>query len=366
MNEQSSQSPEDGLLRGDRIPDLSLPTGDGRTLLLYEFANGSPLMLAACATDWAEADRSRFANAVHALAERRGFQSVVLDGAPDAAGSYDNAPTTSGVTALDEAGRVRRRLFGALVSATNGAVVVADPNLRVVDGAVVEAPALRKGAAFTSATEALLDEVLEALRHEASTTPGAAPVLIVPRALPLELCQELVAGFGRWGATESPMPVRTGTGLAVDRDRKARLDAPIGDASLEQELVACIARRVLPEVSKAFQFRATRFERPKLVCYRALEAGHFAAHRDNTAPATAHRRFALTVNLNEGNYDGGALEFPEYGQDCAYRIGAGTAIVFSCSHAHRVAPVTRGERYAVVSFMFDDGGPARADRTADP
>ena len=65
----------------------------------------------------------------------------------------------------------------------------------------------------------------------------------------------------------------------------------------------------MPEVQKAFSFKATRFEGFKIVCYDAKEGGFFHAHRDNMSPATAHRRFALTLNLNEG-YEGGCLRFP--------------------------------------------------------
>ena len=68
----------------------------------------------------------------------------------------------------------------------------------------------------------------------------------------------------------------------------------------------------MPEVRKAFVFRATRFEGFKIVCYDAASGGFFHAHRDNLSPATAHRRFALTLNLNN-DYEGGYLRFREYG-----------------------------------------------------
>jgi glyoxylase-like metal-dependent hydrolase (beta-lactamase superfamily II) len=81
-----------------------------------------------------------------------------------------------------------------------------------------------------------------------------------------------------------------------------------------RELAATIGRRVLPELSKAFAYRASRFEGFKIACYQASDGGFFGAHRDNLSPATAHRRFALTLNLNDG-YQGGQLRFPEYGPE---------------------------------------------------
>ncbi len=86
--------------------------------------------------------------------------------------------------------------------------------------------------------------------------------------------------------------------------------------------------------------------------YDAETGGHFSAHRDNTAPVVAHRRFAVTINLNEG-YEGGDLRFPEFGsQTC--RASPGDAIVFSCSLLHEVTPVTRNRRYAFISFFYDE------------
>ena len=66
----------------------------------------------------------------------------------------------------------------------------------------------------------------------------------------------------------------------------------------------------MPEIAKAFQFRVTRIERYIVACYDAAERGHFRAHRDNTTKGTAHRRFAVTVNLYDG-CDGGELWFPQ-------------------------------------------------------
>jgi predicted 2-oxoglutarate/Fe(II)-dependent dioxygenase YbiX len=190
-------------------------------------------------------------------------------------------------------------------------------------------------------------------------------VLLVPRVLPVELCAELVAGFPRWNPAPSPMPSADGVGLEVVPERKARLDAEIGDADLEQEVIASISRRVLPEVQKAFCYQATRFERLKLVCYPGEQGGHFAAHRDNTAPQTAHRRFALTLDLNRGDYRGGELVFPEYGS-AVYAPSRGGAVVFSGSLAHAVQPVSQGERYTLISFMYGETRPRKAGQASEP
>jgi hypothetical protein len=108
----------------------------------------------------------------------------------------------------------------------------------------------------------------------------------------------------------------------------------------------------VPEIAKAFQFRVTRIERYIVACYDAADGGHFRAHRDNTTKGTAHRRFAVSINLNDG-YDGGELWFPEFGPR-RYRPPAGGAVVFSCSLLHEATRVTRGVRYATLPFLYDD------------
>jgi predicted 2-oxoglutarate/Fe(II)-dependent dioxygenase YbiX len=114
----------------------------------------------------------------------------------------------------------------------------------------------------------------------------------------------------------------------------------------------------MPELSKAFAYRASRFEGFKIACYQASDRGFFSAHRDNLSPTTAHRRFALTLNLNDG-YQGGQLRFPEYGPE-RYRPAAGAGLLFSCSHLHEVLAVTAGRRFVLLSFLFGEDAPRPA------
>jgi predicted 2-oxoglutarate/Fe(II)-dependent dioxygenase YbiX len=73
---------------------------------------------------------------------------------------------------------------------------------------------------------------------------------------------------------------------------------------------------------------------------------------DNTTKGTAHRRFAVSVNLND-DFDGGEVNFPEYGPR-SFKAPPGGAVVFSCSLLHRVSKVTRGRRFAFLPFLYDD------------
>jgi predicted 2-oxoglutarate/Fe(II)-dependent dioxygenase YbiX len=94
-------------------------------------------------------------------------------------------------------------------------------------------------------------------------------------------------------------------------------------------------------------------ERYLVGCYDASEGGHFRAHRDNTTKGTAHRRFAISLFLNSGEYDGGLLRFPEFGPGL-YTAPPGGAVVFSCGLLHEAMPVTRGQRYMFLPFLYDE------------
>jgi hypothetical protein len=308
------------------------------------------VLIVACGTGWDE-DRCAVSAAAACAAGRSHDAQVIVLSSP-VAGRELGADLGVCVALDDPQARVRRRFFGDLVDGEDGVIVLLDQNLRVLDGWVATAAEI--GDAFLRrGIDALLNRSASETLTGEEPPAGAAPVLLVPRVLPVELCAELVAGFARWNPRPSPMPTADGSGLEVEPGRKSRIDAEIGDAALEQEVMASITRRLLPEVEKAFCYRPTRFERLKLVCYRADEAGHFAAHRDNTAPQTGHRRFALTLDLNRGDYRGGELIFPEYGV-AGYAPSRGGAIVFSCSHAHAVKPVLQGSRYALISFVYDE------------
>lgn len=77
-----------------------------------------------------------------------------------------------------------------------------------------------------------------------------------------------------------------------------------------------------------------------------------ARHRGNKTKGTAHRRFAISINLN-ADFEGGEVSFPEYGP-CGLEAPPGAAAIFSCSLLHRVSKVTRGNRYAFLPFVYDD------------
>ncbi len=185
-----------------------------------------------------------------------------------------------------------------------------------------------------------------------------APVLTVPNLLEPALCRALIDVYDRQGGTASGFmrEVDGKTTLVTDANFKRRSDAEIDDPALRQALVQRIRRRLVPAMIRTFQFEPTRIERYIVAAYDAEPGGYFHAHRDTTTKGTAHRRFAVTINLND-DYEGGDLRFPEFG-DRTYRAPKGGAVVFSCSLLHEATPMRRGRRYATLPFLYDDAAAA--------
>ncbi|WP_259670844.1 2OG-Fe(II) oxygenase [Rhizobium lentis] len=137
-----------------------------------------------------------------------------------------------------------------------------------------------------------------------------------------------------------------------DHGYKRRKDYDIQEKDIIAETQGRFIRRIVPEIQKVHQFTVTRMERYIVACYAAEDKAHFRPHRDNTTKGTAHRRFAVSVNLND-DFDGGEVSFPEYGSR-SFKAPSGGAVIFSCSLLHAVSTVTRGRRYAFLPFLYDD------------
>ena len=180
------------------------------------------------------------------------------------------------------------------------------------------------------------------------------PVLILPDVFEPDFCKHLIAIYENRGGKESGF-MREVDGKTVeirDNKHKVRRDVLLEDPALIRQTQVRIHRRIVPEIRKVHQFQVTRMERYLVACYAAEERGHFRAHRDNTTKGTAHRRFAVSINLNH-EFEGGEIGFPEYGPK-SFKLPTGTACVFSCSLLHQVSPVTAGKRYAFLPFLYDD------------
>jgi len=334
-------APRAELERGDRFPSFFLPDHSGAVRSFAERARGAGLAV------FLDPDATLLA-AIRDTAEAyRAAELECLSLGPDARSDPDVAMLA------DSAGKIRaslRQLSGK--TAPGPLAFLLDRNQRVV--AIESDPH-----APTLAHWALERWRQEPAPAPAGTTGEAAPVLIVPNVLSRQECRALITRWSEHGHVEGTVTSLV-KGEQVNRvyeDLKKRRDHKIADPDVEKPLLALIGRKIAPELDKAFHYRRFRFDRPNVVCYDAERGDHFRRHRDNQTPATADRQFALTINLNSEEYEGGELTFPEYGR-ARYKPPTGGAILFSCSLLHEALPVTRGQRFALLSFLRDAAAPA--------
>lgn len=303
---------------GDRLPNVRLHLGDDeRTTLHAEFA-GRPLWLFV-ATGVAE--------------------SAALPAAPDTVHAlYLSADVPR--TAPPSGWRGARADPAWLAHLRPGVLWQADANLRLAACHALPLPGLPPPPPAVP--------ILDATR-----TAALAPVLLVPDVFEPDLCAALVDHLEvacAGGSASGVLVIEDGKErFQLDPTIKQRRESPPRDPVLEARMHERLMRRALPEIGRVFNFAVSRRDPFKLLAYPE-HAGYFRAHRDNETSDVAHRRFALSVNLNAGAYTGGEFRFPEFGPHL-FSPATGGAIVFSCSLLHEVLPVTRGMRYAMTTFL---------------
>ena len=323
-------------------PELHLEQLAGRYIVLSFLGSaGHPVIQAA--VEGLAAHRTRFGQ-IDTL-----FLGVSID--PDDERRARLVRHDPGIEFIWDFDRAVSCLFGAARSdspAFHPGTLILDRGMRVA--AVIPFAEQRAGQHFADVVQAL-DRLPPLL-----SLGGFPPILQVPGIFEPEFCRHLIAAFERQGGGQDIGVLREvgGQTVRVVKDPfKTRRDCEITDPALLAQIHERLRRRLAPAIKQAFQFDATHVERNTIGCYDAAEGGHFGPHRDDATPGSAHRRFAVTINLNAEDYAGGDLWFREFGFQ-TYRSPTGAATVFSCSLLHEVLRVERGRRYAYLPFMHDE------------
>ncbi len=332
--------------RGDRAPNFWLPTAEGLLGQFYDRFKGNKVVLFLCPSLRDAALRRELA-ALHdglgALPPGSAHLVVVsrdTELAPDGLQGGDAVTFFS-----DPEGKILQG-YGAL----GPKCLLVDPAQRV----------LAQHSGQTGHAAAVLSALGEREeRMQPDVLSEQAPVLLLPNVFDDALCERLIRDWasdnfegevitGHPDMTQDPDAAGVQHAIKKRRDHEPK---PAFNKTLRQ----LAGRRIVPELYKAFQFK-TGFLKPFLIgCYTENRGDYFLPHRDNASKETQNRRFAISINLND-DYEGGCLRFAEF-SDRLYRPPRGGAIVFSCSLLHEATPVTRGERYVALSFVFGAGDP---------
>ncbi len=337
---------------GDRLPNFKLPDASGLIRDFHAEVTGRPALLllaerlgeGAGATLWSllGAQAARLAAAGIELFAIGGDTPTVLAGLTPP----DGVPS---LVVRDGEQRLTRLLLGGLPAR----LLALDPNQRALSVLPVANPLAQLEAAVAAVLAWRL-----AIGDSAPAGIGA-PVLVLPRVIPPELCSALIQ---LWEDGNQEGRVSAGSNENFySADRKKNREHVVTDPVLSQQVLRFVSRRIGPELAKVFNYtQAYRFESFIVLGYQVERQDFFGRHRDRYLPEHP-RRFAMSLNLND-DYDGGWLRFPEYSNQL-YRPPAGGACVFSCSLLHEALPVTRGRRFTLTTFFHGvegggQGGPA--------
>jgi predicted 2-oxoglutarate/Fe(II)-dependent dioxygenase YbiX len=344
-------APKAALAPGDRVPNFVLADQEGAFRAFYDRARGNPLALLILTEGAAATEIGHLAAGAAATVPAIDLFVIAPDD-PTRLRALAAGTKLARFLLVD----TKRSIINGLIKASGllpapGLWLLLDANQRLLEA--------RAGAG-------LADWAMKRLAELAPPAPAqildqVAPVLLIPNVLDRASCRALIERWYRLGHDEGSVnSIVDGEEVRrVYHDMKKRRDHAIQDEKLLKTLVGMIGRRIAPELDKAFGFNRFRFDRFIVTCYDAERGDYFRRHRDNSSPSTADRRFALTLNLNSEEHEGGELLFPEYGAH-RYRPGTGGAILFSCSLLHEALPVTRGQRFTLLSFLRSPepaGGP---------
>jgi peroxiredoxin len=333
---------------GDIAPEVALRALDGATIdLRGDTIAGNPIVLLFC---------PKFTGAVAEMAAgfRAGAAGFAAAGARLVAITLEPARIAAEQALpfpvlLDRNGEVFRAFNADAREAPTVVVLRANHHVAAM---LKDAPGAQAQAALGAV------ERLSAERQPVLMAPHP-PVLIVPDVLSRDDCRRLIKVYETRGKVfvdpkHGDDKMTTDYKMRIpEYGRADRIDHWLVEADTNAFIDSRIQARLFPEIRRCFQYRVTRREMMRIGCYTGSRGGELHGHRDDSEAIAAHRRFATSINLNTGEYDGGELRYPEFG-DQRYRPETGAAIVFSCSLLHEAMHVTSGTRYVLLAFLFGE------------
>jgi SM-20-related protein len=185
---------------------------------------------------------------------------------------------------------------------------------------------------------------------------------LTPNFLDEVTCRQLIQDAQASGSDAASVYGQGDGGQVNDLVRRAkRLKLPATTTEfVKQKLIE--HRETMEE---QFSIPLNSCEEPQFLRYDVGD--FFVAHQDgNTGlirlKSDTERRVSIVILLNpqsenpvSGTYSGGSLKFSDYRAEPQYSefplpIEAGTLVAFRSERTHEVTPITRGERYSIVSW----------------
>ena len=195
---------------------------------------------------------------------------------------------------------------------------------------------------------------------------GSFDLLAVPSFLDRDLCAEIRQEMATAGEVAATVRADDRS-YAVDQQTRRTNKTEVSDET--SSLVSERLMSLRPDVAEVFGIEVSGVQRPQFLRYG--EGDFFATHQDRAsdgkgAPFERQRQVSAVIFLNDeteearpDTYDGGALTlFGLLDSDDDRTVGlpvsgeAGALIGFPSEMLHEVTPITRGERFTVVSWFY--------------
>jgi SM-20-related protein len=188
-------------------------------------------------------------------------------------------------------------------------------------------------------------------------------LFVSPGFFDSDLCARLRAEMQSCRREKALVQAGASAELQEQSRRTKTVEPPAETHMLVQERLEA----VMPELATSFGVELQACEGPRFLIYE--EGDFFHPHRDThdteVPEQMAARKVSATLPLNDqaaaptpDTYGGGALVFAglvpglgDPGHGFSVPLQAGTLLAFRSSTLHEVKPVTRGERYSVVTWF---------------
>jgi hypothetical protein len=162
-----------------------------------------------------------------------------------------------------------------------------------------------------------------------------------------ESCHRMLSWFAT--QTWSPAEVHTKegrTGSAVlSQYRSAHTLIPPAGSDVERDFTEKVNHIIRPIIQHAWLANFPDHHDTHVVHYKP---GDFYVPHVDVVPGSNYRYFSIVCYLND-DFEGGATTFPHFNFSVKPEIGK--AILFPSSYLHTAEPVTRGEKYVLVSWL---------------
>ena len=156
----------------------------------------------------------------------------------------------------------------------------------------------------------------------------------------------------RVNALAATLPMSTTDQTIQDRELRyaeARWIEPGSDSQFIFDILSDLFR----SANRQFRYDIDAMREP--VLHASYPVGsHFTWHTDTSRDMMTTRKLSVSILLSKTEeFDGGELEFCP-GSGFETNAGQGSAVIFPSYMAHRVTPVTRGTRKALVAWIHGE------------